>query len=117
VFDCVRSTNTRQVKRPRGISLVISLLIDGEDIARLEPPVLGERLRSGLFVVEVTLRDAVSLDPKFARFSGPTVRTILTNDPGLQAGKRRPTELSTGLYPGIEFSRIVVVIERSVRIH
>jgi len=85
--DCVRSTNVRQVKRPHGISLEISLLVDSEDIARLEPPVLGECPRSGLFVVEVPSRDPVSLDPKLTGFSNATFGTILTNDPSLHAGR------------------------------
>ena len=71
------------------ISLVISLLIHGEDIARPEPPVLGECVRSGLFVVEVTLRDTVPLDPKFTRLPDAAVRTVLTNDSGLQTGEKK----------------------------
>jgi len=82
----VRSANVRQ-KSPHGILLEISLLIDGEYIARLEPPVLGECPRSGLFVVEVPSRDAVSLGPKLARFPDATVGTILTDDPSLHAGR------------------------------
>jgi hypothetical protein len=35
------------------------------------------------------LRDAVSFDPKFARFSDTTVRTIFANDPGLQARHKK----------------------------
>ena len=70
------------------ISLVISLFIDGEDVPRLEPPAPCERPRSGLFIVEVTLRDTVSLDPEFTRLSGAAIRTILTNDPGLEAGHK-----------------------------
>ena len=85
--DCVRSTNVRQVKRPHGISLEISLLIDSEDISRLEPPVLGECPRSGLFVVEVPSRDALPLDPKLTGFSNATVGTIFTDDPSLRAGR------------------------------
>ena len=76
-------------REPREISLVISLLIDGKDIAGLEPPVFGEHLRSGLFIIEVTSRDTASLDPKFTRFSDAAIHTILTNDPGLQAGHKK----------------------------
>ena len=75
----------QQVRRPAEISQEISLLVDGEDITRLEPSVFGECLRSGLLVVEVTLRNAASLDPKLARLSDAAIRTILTNDPSLQA--------------------------------
>ena len=83
--DWVRTTKGKTSQEPREISLVISFLIDGEDIPRFEPPVLGERLRCARFVIEITLRDTASLGPKFTMLSDATVRTVLTNNPGLQA--------------------------------
>ena len=76
------------------------LLVNDEDISRLEPSVIGERLRSGLFVVEVFLEDTASLDPKFARFSDITVRTVLTNDPGLRARHEEADRTIGGLISG-----------------
>ena len=82
------------------ISLVISLLVNGKDVSSLEPPVLCEHPRSGLFVVDVTWGDTVSLDPKFARFLNTAIRTILTNDPSLQARYEKTDRLIDRFVPG-----------------
>jgi hypothetical protein len=89
MVDCVSTVNTNKVRIPREISPEVSLFIDSENITRLEPSVLGECDRSGPFVVEVTLRDAAPLDPKFTRFSDTAVRTVFANDPGLQTGHEK----------------------------
>ena len=111
--DCVRTTKGKTSQEPREISLVISLLVDSEDVSRFEPPVLGERLRSARFIIEITLVNFGSrglyLSCSPMPPSVPSSRTILACRPGM----RRPSDSSTGLYPGMQFSRIVPVIAKA----
>ena len=76
-------------QEPREISLVISLLVDGENIASFEPSILSERPRGRTFVMEVTSGDTAPLDPKFAGLPNAAIRTVLTNNPGLHPGQEK----------------------------
>ena len=98
--DYVRYTNATQVKGPCVISLEVPLvLVGGEDITRLEPPIFSEYPRAGgLVVIEEMLSSLAKSSPGSP--TPPSVspsRMILACRPDT----RRPNELWIGLYPGI----------------
>ena len=71
------------------VSLESLPLVDSEDLTGFKPTVVCDRLRGGLLIVEVSLKDATSPNPKFTNFSDTTIRTVLTNDPGFQVGHEK----------------------------